>query len=429
MKFPHDIEAEKIVLGTILIEPKIAALAIQSLTPECFYDSKNKDIYSAMCRLFEKGQGIDIITVWNESKNDLTGYTAYDVTVLTNKVMSAAHIETHIQIIKDKFRKRELMKNLTLRLAECSNDSIGSEEIIISSLDQIYTLQHDTSGKDMTFAEMLITSLTERDNRRTGLRGYSTRFLDLDMKLNGFVPTDLIVLAGRPGQGKTAFALNLLLNLAAQKIPCGFMSIEMGWRQIIERIESIYNEIDHNKLLTNNLQLFERDQIMVNSETLSKLPIHLYDPSKLSITELRAKAALLKSKFDIKVLFVDYLQLMSASNKNFYERVSEVSSGLKQIAKEFDLAVVALAQLSREVEKRPDKMPQLSDLKESGQIEQDADKVIFLMRPEYYGINEIVLDGVVQPTAGKIIIKVDKNRNGTPGLFMMNWNGNLMKVS
>ena len=427
MNFPYDLDAEKIVLGTILIEPKIAALAIQHLTTECFYDSRHRAIYAAMVSLFDKGKGIDIITVFQEIQ--LIGFNPGELTNLQKGVVSSAHIDSHIEILKDKYRKRELMKNLTLRLAECSNDNISSEEIIISSLDQIYSLQHDTSSKDMSFAEMLITSLTERDERKTGLRGYASKFNELDLKLNGFVPTDLIVLAGRPGQGKTAFALNLLLNLASQNIPCGFMSIEMGWRQIIERIESIYNEIDHNKLLTNNLETSERNQMMVNSETLSKLPVHLYDPSKLSITELRAKAALLKSKFDIKVLFVDYLQLMTASNKNFYERVSEVSSGLKQIAKEFDLAVIALAQLSREVEKRPDKMPQLSDLKESGQIEQDADKVIFLMRPEYYGINEIMLDGIVQPTAGKIIVKVDKNRNGTPGLMMMNWNGRLMKVS
>lgn len=428
---PHSKEAEKTVLGTILLSPNVIPLAIQELKPEYFYDNEYKIIYEAMVDLFSKGIGVDVITLYNEVSKKIKPFNPGELTQLQRGVVSASHFDYHAAMIKDKWVKRELIKYSAKTMADATNETASAKELIAEHNGNIYSIAHETQ-KDLPIEQLLKKLASERSERKQGMRGIPSGYLSLDMTLNGFMKTDLVIIAGRPGQGKTAFAINLLVNLAVKKkIPAAFLSLEMTWDQLLERMEAAYTGVSHQNLTQNSLTYEEQERINQAHEEISSSPVYLSDMPRVDINSIRAKISLFKAKYDVQVVFLDYLQLVAGTGrKDAYERVSEVSMGLKAIAKEFNVCFVALAQLSREVEKRGDKMPQMSDLKESGQIEQDADRIIFLMRPEYYEIETIMTKAGEISTKGKILIKVAKNRHGSIGeLNIMNWQPEIMRIT
>jgi replicative DNA helicase len=428
---PFSIEAEKIVLGTVLLTPNVLPIAIQELKPEYFYRNEHRTIYECMVSLFEKSIGVDMITVFNEVSKKLKPFHISELVELQKNVISNIHFDYHVGVVKDKWVKRELIRLSTKTMANAANETASAKELIAEHNGEIYSISHEIQ-RDLPIGQLLSKLLAERSERKQGMRGIPSGYFSLDMTLNGFMKTDLVIVAGRPGQGKTAFAINLLVNLAVKrKVPSAFLSLEMTWEQLLERMESVYTGIEHSKLSQNNLTPQEHDKIIMAHEEIGNSPIYLSDMPRVDINTIRAKISLFKAKYDVHVVFLDYLQLVAGTGrKEAYERVSEVSMGLKAIAKEFNVCFVALAQLSREVEKRSDKMPQMSDLKESGQIEQDADRIIFLMRPEYYEIETIMTKAGEISTKGKILIKVAKNRHGSIGeLNVMNWQPEFMRVT
>ena len=425
MNFPQSLETEKTVLGTILTVPSVLPIAVQDLKPEMFYNSLHKTIFAAMVKLFTDGMAVDLITVFNEVSKKISPFSPAELTMLTNGVISARHFDSHVEIVKDKYLKRELMKSAHKAMTEAHTDEQTAKEIVSSLSGDLYNLGSETQ-KDLSVSQMVDFMAKDRETRGEGKRGVFSGYHFLG-KLS---PTDLIIMAARPGQGKTAFALNIMHFLGVKsKIPVGFISLEMSWMQLMERLEAISANVRHERISGNILDETERMGLKIAHRSISESPIYISDVPRCDINTIRAKVALWKAKHDIKVLFVDYLQLVNGGKKDIYSNITEVSMGLKAVAKEFDVCVVALAQLSREVEKRADKMPQLSDLKESGQIEQDADAVYFLMRPEYYEINTIELKGIEQSTAGKIVVKNGKNRHGSAGdICVMEWKGDFMKI-
>lgn len=426
-----NIQAEEIVLGTILTYPDVTAIAVQDLKVEHFYQTFHQTCFKAITDLFRDGIGVDLLTLWNAAKGQLNGYTAADVSRLQNKVASKAHFDFHVAIIKDHWLKRELMKLGAKVQTEAGNGQESAKEIIAGHLGELYNLSHETT-KDVTVSEYFSRMNKGRVERNGVRRGYKTKMEALDDSLFGLLPTDLTIIAGRPGQGKTAFALNILLNLAVkQKIPSCFFSLEMAGEQLLERAEAIHTGIKHENIVNGWLTDMDKEVLSEAHAEISLSPLYISDMSRMDTTTLRAKLSLYKAKYDVKVCFIDYLQLVGVSGrKSDYERVSEVSMTMKAIAKEFDVSVVGLAQLSRQVESRADKMPQMSDLKESGQIEQDADRIIFLMRPEYYGMDTIAVGGIDEASAGKIIVKTAKNRHGAiPKAQVMKWQGEVMRVT
>ncbi len=384
-----------------------------------------------MVELFQKGIGVDLITVFNEVTKKLNPFNMAELVEFDKNVISNIHFDYHVALVKDKWVKRELIRLSSKTMANAANETASAKELIAEHNGEMYGISHEIQ-RDLPIGQLLSKLSIERGERKQGMRGIPSGYFSLDMTLNGFMKTDLVVLAGRPAQGKTAFAINLLVNLAVKrKVPTAFLSLEMTWDQLLERMESVYTGIEHSKLTQNDLSPQEQDRILLAHEEIGNSPIYLSDMPRVDINTIRAKISLFKAKYDVEVVFLDYLQLVAGTGrKEAYERVSEVSMGLKAIAKEFNVCFVALAQLSREVEKRSDKMPQMSDLKESGQIEQDADRIIFLMRPEYYDIETIMTKGGEIPTKGKILIKVAKNRHGSIGeLNVMNWQPEFMRVT
>jgi replicative DNA helicase len=276
---------------------------------------------------------------------------------------------------------------------------------------------------------MLIQLNNERDAAGVGKSGYQVGYKTLD-QIFSLNPSDLFILAARPGQGKSAVAVNWMLNLAAAGIPVSFISLEMSWQQLLNRSLSILADIDHERIKNNLLTDEERTKIAGEEHRAAKFPLYISDLPRTTTENLRAKISLQTAKYGVKVVFIDYLQLIRGRGRDKYEQVSDVSMALKSIAKEFNITIVALAQLSREVEKRESKMPQESDLRDSGQIEQDADVILFLMRPAYYEMQTVAISGVTYDAADKIIFKLAKYRHGTPGQTkIMEWNGDKMKLS
>jgi replicative DNA helicase len=271
------------------------------------------------------------------------------------------------------------------------------------------------------------------EHNKSGLAGLSTGIKIVDEKTGGLVDTDLIILAARPGQGKTAFVLSIIRNLSLANVPTGMFSLEMSSEQLIERLISQDSDVFAYKLKRNLLDNYDRERLYTSASRVRKWPLQINDQAGLNIRKLRTKALMWKKKFDIKLLVIDYLQLMSGQNKNGQNRegeIAEISRGLKILAKDLNIPIIALSQLSRAVESRPTKMPQLSDLRESGSIEQDANLVIFLMRPEYYKMTESVeFDNDSYSVENLCIVDIAKFRDGDTSTFPVKFNGPLMKFS
>lgn len=421
---PQAKDLEEAVLGAIMLEKGAFDTVIEILKPECFYVDANQRIFRAFQNLAQNSLPIDILTVVEELKKseelDSVGGPYY-VTKLTNAVVSTANIEAHSRIILQKFVQRELIRISGEIIGEAYEESTDVFDLMDDAEDKIFQITNNflkTDYKEMGSAlAQAINRIDELRTKKDEISGVPSGFSSLDRITYGWQPTDLIILAARPSVGKTAFALNLARNAAlhpTKPTAVGFFSLEMSAAQLVQRILSAESEIMMEKIARGKLEEHEYQQLHKRGITkLEKAPIYIDDTAALNIFEFRAKARRLVNKHHVGIIIIDYLQLMSGTgdrNGNREQEISTISRNLKALAKELNVPIIALSQLSRAVETRKEsKMPQLSDLRESGAIEQDADMVMFIYRPEYY---ENFTNEMGESTRGETHIKIAKHRNG-----------------
>ncbi|MCH8904796.1 MAG: replicative DNA helicase [Bacteroidetes bacterium] len=419
---PQAIDLEEAVLGAIMLEQDALSNVIDILKPDSFYGSSHQLIFGSIQRLFEKGKPVDILTVTEELREsgelDIVGGSYY-VTQLSNKVSSAAHVEHHAHIISQKHIQRELIRISTEVIKDAYEDTTDVFELLDKAEKNLYAITDSNLRRNYDKAHTLVSkAIKQIESMREhggGLVGVPSGFVELDRLTSGWQKSDLIVIAGRPGMGKTSFVLSSAATSAIRfKKPVAIFSLEMSALQLVNRLMGGEAELPIDKFKKGDLAPHEWQQLNSRIGPLSDAPIFIDDTPAINIFELRAKARRLKSKHNIELLVIDYLQLMSGTGNNQgYNREQEISNitrQLKNIAKEMEIPIIAISQLSRAVETRGGtKKPQLSDLRESGAIEQDADMVIFIYRPEYYGITE---DEDGNSMRGIAEISIAKHRNG-----------------
>lgn len=423
---PQARDLEEAVLGAIMLEKNAFDAASELLRPECFYVDSHQRIFSAMIGLQQKNMPIDILTVVEELRKrdelEVVG-GPYFVTKLTNSVVSSAHIDTHCKILIQKFIQRELIRLSGEIMSEAYEDSADSFDLLDDAESKLFDLTNSyVKGNFEEISNVLVTAINRIEELRTktgDISGVPSGFIELDKITNGWQPTDLVIIAARPAVGKTAFALNLARNAAMHPVrptPVGVFSLEMSNAQLVQRILCAQSEIHMEKISRGRLENHEMEQLYNKGvKALSQAPIYLDDSAALNVFELRAKARRMVSRHNVGMIVIDYLQLMSGGGDNKGNReqeISGISRALKQLAKELKVPILALSQLSRAVESRKEgnKIPQLSDLRESGAIEQDADMVMFIYRPEYYEINA---NEQGESVKGETHIKIAKHRNGS----------------
>lgn len=420
----HSLEAEQAVLGAILISPDAIVRAIEIVQPDFFYRNTHTIIYKTMIALFNKGTEIDLLTLTEalrkEGKLEDIGGTFY-LTELNMAAPTASNIEFHCRIVEERWMKRALVDVSMDTIQSCNKDTSDALEEVDKAEARIFSIAEKRHKKGFLGTEQLAQKTLNHiqhiinkkdDNTLTGLE---TGFHRLDDITNGLQKSDLIILAARPSMGKTALALSICRHAAViNKIPVGIFSLEMSNEQLMLRLLSLQSGVPLKKIRGGGtIDDGEAKKLMDAIFELAEAPIYIDDSPALSITEMRAKTRRLKAENDIELVVVDYLQLMSSPKAESREReISIISRSLKQIAKEMNMPVMALAQLNRGIEARADKTPMLSDLRESGSIEQDADVVMFVNRREYYGITTYD-DGA--PTDGTAEIIIGKQRNGSTG--------------
>lgn len=420
---PQAIELEEIVLGAILIEREAMTDIAEFLRPEAFYVDANKMIYGVIQELSIVSSPIDIITVTEglrkKGQLEMCG-GAYYITMLTDKVASSANIETHARLLQEKYIKRELIRSSSQMVNDCYSDEHDVFDLLSrSEYEKDELLQSITVRKEVSNSELFnstLNTLAKQKDDKKGLTGVPSGFQDLDRITGGWQKSDLIIIAARPGMGKTSFVLQNALNASFDfNVPGAFFSLEMSMEQLMKKELAIMCDVPLEKFRKNTLT--EEDWCRMGNMTnkIMAAPIHWDDTPSISLIELCAKARRLKKKYDIQYIAIDYLQLMTGKGGKYTNREQEIGSisrGLKGLAKELSIPIMALSQLSRAVETRAGingKRPMLSDLRESGSIEQDADMVIFLYRPEYYGIEE---DETGVSTDGIAEVIIAKHRNG-----------------
>lgn len=417
---PQAIDIEEAVLGAMMLEKTAINDAIDILQPESFYKEGHQKIFAAIQQLFQDSQPIDILTVTSKLRTnghlDIVGGPAY-IAGLTNRVASSANIEFHARIIQQKFIQRELIGIASNTIRDAYEETADVFDLLDKTESGLYKITQGNIRKDyrkmFELIHEAIDELEKAKKNADGVSGVPSGFSDLDRVTSGWQKSDMIVLAARPGMGKTAFVLSMARNAAVRfNKPVAVFSLEMSAIQLVNRLISAEAELESDKIRKGNLQPHEYEQMHVRIKGLSEAPLFIDDTPALSIFELRAKCRRLKQQHGIEMIIIDYLQLMTAGGEgkgNREQEISTISRSIKQIAKELDVPIIALSQLSRSVETRGgDKKPMLSDLRESGAIEQDADIVAFIYRPEYYDLTEI--DGI--PTKGMAQIIIAKHRNG-----------------
>lgn len=420
---PQAIDLEEAVLGAMMIDKKGVDEIIDILHPDAFYKDGHKYIYEAVVQLFETSEPIDLLTVSAQLKKnkrlEAVGGDFYLIQ-LTKKVSSSAHIEFHARIILQKYIQRSLIKISSEIIEEAYDEGTDVFDLLDNAEAKLYEVTQGNIKKSSETAQSLVIQAKkkiEEISNKEGLSGIPSGFDKLDKLTSGWQPSDLIIVAARPGMGKTALTLSMARNIAVNSnIPVAFFSLEMSSVQLITRLISSETGLSSEKLRTGKLEKHEWEQLNVKVKSLETAPLFIDDTPSLSIFDLRAKARRLASQHGIKMIIIDYLQLMTAGGSqkggNREQEISTISRNLKALAKELSVPVIALSQLSRAVETRGgSKRPLLSDLRESGAIEQDADIVSFIYRPEYYKIEEWD-DDERSPTQGQGEFIVAKHRNG-----------------
>lgn len=424
---PQAVDVEEAVLGAMMIDKKGVDEVIDILHADAFYKEAHKYIFDAIFKLFNSSppQPIDLLTVSAQLKKDgkleLAGGDFYLIN-LTQKIASSAHINFHARIILQKFIQRQLISISSSLIEDCYDESMDVFDLLDKAESNLYEVTQGNLKKGYESAQSLVSQAKQRIeeiSNREGLSGIPTGFRKLDELTSGWQPSDLIIIAARPGMGKTAFVLSMARNIAVDgNSPVAVFSLEMSSVQLITRLISSETGLSSEKLRKGNLEAYEWEQLNVKVKDLEKAPLYIDDTPSLSIFDLRAKARRLVSQHGVKLLIIDYLQLMTAGGGgkgggNREQEISTISRNLKALAKELEVPVIALSQLSRAVETRgTSKRPLLSDLRESGAIEQDADIVSFIYRPEYYKIDTWD-DDEAAPTTNQAEFIVAKHRNGS----------------
>ncbi|MCP4976306.1 MAG: replicative DNA helicase, partial [Maribacter sp.] len=435
---PQAVDLEEVVLGAMMIDKKGVDEVIDILHPDVFYKDAHQYIYEAIFKLFETSEPVDLLTVSAQLKKDgrleAVGGDFYLIK-LTQKVASSAHIEFHARIILQKFIQRSLIKISNEIIEDAYDDGTDVFDLLDNAESKLYDVTQGNLKRSAETAQNLVIQAKKRIEEianKEGLSGIPSGFDKVDRLTSGWQPSDLVIVAARPGMGKTALTLSMARNIAVNSdIPVAFFSLEMSSVQLITRLISSETGLSSEKLRTGRLEKHEWEQLNVKVKTLEKAPLFIDDSPSLSIFDLRAKARRLASQHGIKMVIIDYLQLMTAGGSqkggNREQEISTISRNLKALAKELNVPVIALSQLSRAVETRGgSKRPILSDLRESGAIEQDADIVSFIYRPEYYKIDEWD-DEERTPTQGQAEFIVAKHRNGGLDTIRLKFIGQLGK--
>ena len=436
---PQALELEQAVLGALMIDNESLSDAIDSLQAEYFYAPKHQKIFEAIVNLFNNTQPVDILTVSEELKRlemfKEIGGLAY-ISELTNNVSSSSNTEFHARIIAEKFIKRSLI-NISRKISnDAFDDSVDIFDLLNDAEANLFTVTEGTLRKSYDKMSSLIKGALENieilRNKEDGLSGVPSGFTNVDRVTSGWQQSDLVIVAARPGMGKTAFALTMARNIAVDhNTPIGFFSLEMSSEQLVNRLIASEAELGASKLRKGDLADHEMVQLHEKIKHLSEAPIFIDDTPGLSIFELRAKARRLVKNHGVGIIMIDYLQLMTAGGNagNREQEISTISRSLKGIAKELKIPVIALSQVNRGVESRTcvgSKRPMLSDLRESGAIEQDADIVTFIYRPEYYKIYEWD-NGDDSRGQGELIIA--KHRNGSLKNVRLKFTGEFAKFT
>ena len=430
---PNDIEAEQAVLGSMLTDKVAVIAAIEILKKDDFYREDNKAIYEAMINLYNKPEPIDIITVKDEllsiGKFDVVGGLEY-LADLPEKVPTTANVDKYIKIVEEKSILRNLIKTSN-ELITLGYDETQEVNFVMDQAEKkVFELMQNRNQTGYSvIKDVLVDSFAQLErlsNQKEGITGVPSGFADLDLRTSGFHNSELIILAARPAMGKTAFVLNIGTNAATKyNVPVLMFSLEMSKEQLVNRILCSEAMIDSNKLKTGKLEENDWVKIVDTLGPLSEAPIYIDDTAGITITEIRAKARKLKLEKNIGMVIIDYLQLIQGSgnrrNGSREQEISEISRSLKILAKELNIPVIALSQLSRAAEQRTDHRPMLSDLRESGSIEQDADIVMFLYRDDYYN----------EESENKNIAEVilAKNRSGSIGTAELLWMSSYTKFA
>ena len=429
---PNDVEAEEAVIGSMFTDKEAVSAAIEVLKPEDFYREDNRTIFEAILNLYSRSEPIDIITLKSElssmGKFEAVGGLEY-IAELPDKVPTTANVEQYIKIVEEKSVLRNLIKTANEIITLGYDQTQEVDGIIDGAEKKIFEVMQKKNQKGYTpIKDILVETFTELEqlyNQKQRITGIPTGFSDLDFRTSGLHNSDLILVAARPAMGKSAFALNIATNAAVRaKVPVAIFSLEMSKEQMTSRILCSEAMVDSNKVRTGKIDDEEWGKLAAASGELSEANIYIDDTPGISIMEIRAKCRKMKIEKNIGLVVIDYLQLVQGSGKRGSSReqeIAEISRSLKILAKEINVPVIALSQLSRAPEQRPDHRPMLSDLRESGSIEQDADIVMFLYRDDYY--NE---DSEKKNIAEVILAK---HRAGSTGTVELLWLGNYTKFA
>ena len=414
---PQNLEAEMAVIGSMLLDEEAISIAVETLGSESFYKDSHRKIFEAILELYNTNKPVDLITLTNELKRinvlDEIGGPSF-LAVLANAVPTSANISHYVSIVKEKSILRSLINNSTRIVSMCYESEGNINEVVDNAEKFIFEISDKkTQGVFIPLKELVKDSIETIDQlyqKKQHITGVPTGYVDFDIKTAGLQPSDLIIIAGRPSMGKSALALGIAEYAGiVEKIPTAIFSLEMSKEQLVQRMLCSHARVDAHKVRTGYLSTSDWPRLTAAAGKLSESPIYIDDTPGISVMELRAKARRLKMHHDIKLIILDYLQLMRGSGgiENRQQEISEISRSLKALARELNVPLIGISQLSRAVESRTDHRPQLSDLRESGAIEQDADLVALLLREEYYnpspdnqGIAEVI---------------ISKQRNGPTG--------------
>jgi replicative DNA helicase len=427
---PQAVEVEKAVLGAMMLDGASISRVVEVLgDASTFYQTAHRKIYAAILSLYERGEPADQVTITEElgSRGQLedVGGPAY-IASLAGEMATATNAEYHAKIVLERALRRRLIDASTQTVSECYEETEDVHEVIDRAEQRVFSIAENEIGKGIMSVESVLPetfAAIERAHENPGaLTGVTTGYTDMDEITAGLQPSEMIILAGRPSMGKTSLTLCMARNAAVKgKAPVLFFSLEMSVQQLVQKLLCAEARVSSHRLRTGRLSDEEWQRLSAWTGKLAEAPIYIDDTPGISILELRAKSRRAKAEYDIGLIVIDYLQLMTTSERtdNREQEIARISRSIKGLAKELSIPIIACAQLSRAVESRPDKRPQLSDLRESGSIEQDADVVMFLYRPEVYAIP----DEEGNPQEGVAEVILGKQRNGPTGSVFLHWLG------
>ncbi|NLO08779.1 MAG: replicative DNA helicase [Clostridiales bacterium] len=428
---PHSLEAEQSVIGSMIMDKDAILVASEVINSNDFYEQQHGILFDTMLELFNEGKPVDLVTLQNRLKEKDVPPQISSLEFIRDLVASvptSANVKYYAQIVRDKAVLRRLIKVAEETANDCYLDKENLDAILEKTEKEVFNISQNRGSKEFASIRDIvlrsIDSIEAASKNKGSVTGIATGFYDLDYKTAGFQPSDLILIAARPSMGKTAFALNIAEYVALRSnITTAIFSLEMSQDQLAKRLLAMNSRVDSQNIRTGNLSADEWANLMESARIIGNSSLVIDDTSSISVSELRSKCRKLKLERNLGLVIIDYLQLMT-SNKRVESRqqeISEISRSLKALAREINVPVVALSQLSRAVEQRPDKRPMLSDLRESGAIEQDADVVMFIYRDDYYNLDS------QEPGVTEIII--GKQRNGPTGTIKLAWQAQYMKFA